>query len=168
MRLFFALWPDAAATSALASLGTTLAERTGGKPVPAGKIHLTLAFLGDLDEARLEPARLAGSAVQEPGFEMVLDRVGSFRGARVAWAGCSTIPTGLARLQENLSRELAARGFILEERPFAAHVTLVRKAARPIERVEFAPIRWRARELSLVRSELGTGRYRPEEAWDLR
>jgi 2'-5' RNA ligase len=167
MRLFFALWPDATATSALAAMGSDLAARTGGKPVPPGKIHLTVAFLGDIDEARLDPAKLAAGAVREPGFEVVLDQAGSFRGARVAWAGCAAVPVGLARLQEELTSELRGRGFVLEDRPFAAHVTLVRRIARPLALEAIAPIRWRARELSLVRSELGTGRYRPEGAWDL-
>jgi len=148
-------------------MGQALAGRTGGKPVPAGKIHLTLAFLGDVDEARLEPAKLAAAALRESGFEMVLDQAGSFRGARVAWAGCAVVPAGLARLQASLAGALAAQGFVLEDRPFAAHVTLVRKVARPLAPEAAAPIRWRARELSLVRSELGTGRYRPEGAWDL-
>src|SRR5204862_7648135 len=131
-RLFFALWPDGAATSALASMGQALAGRTGGKPVPAGKIHLTLAFLGDIDDARLEAARLVGGTVREPAFEMALDQAGSFRGARVAWAGCAAMPAGLARLQESLARELGAQGFTLEDRPFAPHVTLVRNIARPL------------------------------------
>jgi 2'-5' RNA ligase len=167
MRLFFALWPDAAATSALASMGQTLAARTGGKAVPDGKIHLTLVFLGNVDAAGLEHARRAAGAVREPAFEMVLDQAGSFRGARVAWAGCAAVPPALARLQASLARELRGRGFVLEDRPFAAHVTLARKIARPLAPEAVAPVKWRARELSLVRSEPGTGRYRPEGAWDL-
>ena len=41
-RLFYALWPDAAARAALAAWQASL----GGAPTRPDKLHLTLAFLG--------------------------------------------------------------------------------------------------------------------------
>ena len=167
MRLFFALWPDAPAAAKLAQVALELAARSGGKAVPQAKIHLTLAFLGDVDESRLAHAMEAPNGLALPGFEMVLDQAGSFSGARVAWAGCHEPARGLAQLQQELVRQLSERGFAPDPRPFAPHATLVRKIARPIARSPMPPIRWRANELALVRTELGKGIYTTLAGWDL-
>ena len=165
MRLFFALWPDAAATAALADVAAELAQLTGGKAVAAAKIHLTLAFLGEVEESRLAQALAAGAGVRCPAFDVALDQVGSFRGARVAWAGCSRPPAELVELQSALAGELVRRGFALDDRPYAAHVTLARKVARALARKSTTPIGWRARALSLVRSEKGS--YANLAEWSL-
>ena len=167
MRLFFALWPDAQAAAALAAMARELALRCGGKPVPQDKIHLTLVFLGDLDEDRLEDAMRAPSGLELAGFGVTLDQVGSFAGARVGWAGCRQPAPGLAGLQSGLARRLAERGFAPDERPYTPHVTLARKIARPIPRSPVPEIGWRARELALVRSDLGKGSYTTLAGWDL-
>jgi 2'-5' RNA ligase len=166
-RLFFALWPDADAARSLSSRSESLAAELEGRPVPRDRIHLTLAFLGELAAARAEDAMRAAESTRSKAFEMVLDRVGSFRAARVAWAGCSRAPPGLKTLQTRLAKALQSRDFMLEERPFAAHVTLARKISQSLERATMPPVVWQAREYTLVRSEAGTGRYTVLETWPL-
>jgi 2'-5' RNA ligase len=166
-RFFFALWPDEDAAQSLAALSESIAAQAGGKPVPRERIHLTLAFLGELAPARAEEACNAAAVTGSRGFELVLDQLGSFRAARVAWAGCSHGPPGLKTLQTRLAKALVSRDFVLEERPFAAHVTLARKISKALEREPMPPIVWRAREYTLVRSEAGTGRYTVLERWNL-
>ena len=136
--------------------------------MPRERIHLTLAFLGALTSARAQEARLAAQAVRSNAFEMALDQIGSFRAARVAWAGCAHPPAGLTALEERLAVCLRACDFALEERPFAAHVTLARKISAPLVRSEMEPLSWRAREFTLVRSEPGSGRYVVLETWPLK
>jgi 2'-5' RNA ligase len=167
MRLFLALWPGEETRAELAEVAAALAGLASGKPTPAEKIHLTLAFLGEIPEERIDDVRGIAEAVREPPFELVLDRVGSFRKARVAWAGSSALPGELIRLQSRLEEGLRARGFALDDRPFAAHVTLARKIALPVPPAPMPPIRWRAGEYVLARSETGTGRYSVMEAWPL-
>ena len=167
MRLFLALWPSERVRASLAQVGASLAGLAAGKPVPAEKIHLTLAFLGEVAVARRDEVREAVRQARAAPFELVLDGVGSFRKARVCWAGSSELPAALVRLQADLEHGLRARGFALDERPFAAHVTLARKIALDIPRVPLPPIGWRADEFVLVRSETGTGRYSVLEAWPL-
>ncbi len=166
-RLFFALWPDEDAARHLAALSESVAARVEGRPVPRNRIHLTLAFLGELAPARAEEAMRAGESTRSSAFDLVLDQVGSFRAARVAWAGCDRAPAGLKTLQTRLAKALRARDFALEERPFAAHVTLARKISRTLAREPMPPIVWQAREYTLVRSEAGTGRYTVLESWPL-
>ena len=161
-RLFFALWPDAAAAEALARLARDLAPRVGGKPVPESKIHLTLAFLGEVAAERAAAVPVEGRA-----FAVSIDCMGAFRGARVAWAGIAAPPAALVDLQSRLAGQLRAGGFELEDRPFVPHLTLARRIAAPLPRQAIAPIGWQVREVALMRSEAGTGRYSRLEAWEL-
>jgi 2'-5' RNA ligase len=166
-RLFFALWPDEDAAEHLSALSQSVAAQVEGRPVPRGRIHLTLAFLGELAPARAEEAMRAAESARSRAFEMILDQVGSFRAARVAWAGCSRAAPGLKALQTRLAKALRSRDFALEERPFAAHVTLARKISRAPARASMPPIVWQAREYTLVRSEAGTGSYTVIKTWRL-
>ena len=166
-RLFFAAWPGAQAAQALAEVARALADLARGKAVPQEKIHLTLAFLGEVSDVDALRASGAAEHLSFPAFGMTLDRVGSFRGARVAWAGCARTPPGLEALQSSLAGELARRGFSLEDRPFVAHVTLARRIAKAVHPAPMPPIEWQADELTLVRSETGSGRYTVLERWPL-
>jgi 2'-5' RNA ligase len=87
-----------------------LAQVAGGRPVPAEKLHLTLAFLGEVDESRM--ALLPDCArIGAAHFRLELDRVGSFRRARVAWAGASAPPRTLLGMQAMLAGASRPRGF---------------------------------------------------------
>ena len=46
LRLFYALWPDEPLRERLAEAARDAVRQSGGRPVPAGNYHLTLAFLG--------------------------------------------------------------------------------------------------------------------------
>ena len=167
MRLFFALWPDAALRRQLGALAGTLAQRAHGNAVPEAKAHMTLAFLGEVPVERSPAVCDAASRVEGEGFELVLDEVGSFRAAKVAWAGSSRGHPALIALQSSLAHELATEGFALESRPFAAHVTLVRRAASPIGRAGIEPMTWRVRDFALVASDTGRGTYEVGKTWEL-
>lgn len=97
-------------------------------------LHLTLAFLGELDDDRLADAEQAAVVAAREGapFALRLTHLGSFGPAhspRVIWAGVSGNPdalSALGNLQVRLTSELEMRGFPPEERPFAPHLTLAR------------------------------------------
>jgi len=163
-RLFFAVWPDAPAARELARVAQSLAELAGGKPMPAEKIHMTLAFLGSLDEEETGSAVAAAARVKGAPIAMAIDSVGSFRRARVGWAAPSQPNAELAALQEALAGALRSRGFELEDRAFTPHATLVRKIARAIPRAPMPAVEWRSRALTLVEST-GDGRYEVMESW---
>ena len=167
MRLFFAIWPDAPAAQALGKLAIEVAGRTGGRATPAEKIHLTLAFLGEVAAERAGEVGAAGGAVRAQPFELAFDTLGWFRGARVAWIGCFQPMQALVEVQAALATSLRDRGFVLEDRPFAPHVTLARKVRRSVPRSAVTPIRWPAREIALVQSGEGTGRYTILGRWAL-
>jgi 2'-5' RNA ligase len=94
-------------------------------------IHLTLAFLGELDAVRLEQAMQAASAAarQVEPFSYRLTRVNTFgspRQPRVVWMGIEEKSGALSLLHRILKQELELRGFETEERPFSPHFTLAR------------------------------------------
>ena len=75
----------------------------------------------------------------------------------------------LARLAADLHAALAAAGFALEPRPFAAHVTLLRKARAPRSLPLLPPLAWPVDAFTLVASSLSAGgsRYEQLKAFEL-
>ena len=94
-------------------------------------IHLTLKFLGEVEEARLPKIMDAlKHAVQGTGrFMLEIAGSGAFpnpRNARVAWLGVSGEVDKLKALQIAVENEMARSGVERENRPFQPHLTLGR------------------------------------------
>jgi 2'-5' RNA ligase len=145
-RYFFAVWPPAATSEALAQWAKPLE----GRLTAAAKIHLTLAFLG-----AVEPEEAIAAARRAEGRPHVLpiERTGYWKDNKIVWAGPRETPPALAALVGSLQLELYRAEYILERRPYAAHVTLARGARPP--RRELAPlpkVEWPVEEFTFVRS----------------
>ena len=166
-RLFLAVWPDAPAREALAELASAVARRCGGRAVPAGKLHLTLAFLGEAEPARVPSGALAQVAARAAPFGLALDRLGGFARAGVAWAGCAGAAPALLDLQAAVEDRLRKAGFALEARPFSPHLTLARHVRGPVAPAPIGPVAWRVGSFALVESKRGSGAYREVERWPL-
>jgi len=126
-RLFFGLDADSQ-NQALMTLQHRLA--LAASPVVADNLHLTLLFLGAVDEARLPQLCQLGCQVasRQSGFGVVLDQLGLFPQAKVAWIGPSQAPHPLLQLEQALRDGVSALGLPLDERPYRPHLTLYRKA----------------------------------------
>jgi 2'-5' RNA ligase len=105
----------------------------GVRWVDPANLHLTLVFLGELDDARLAAAtEAAGAAASVKPFTLEVAGLGSFgppHAPRVVWAGLRGNLPRLNQLYEALAAALEARGFPRETRPFAPHLTLARLKA---------------------------------------
>lgn len=171
VRAFYALWPTAAARDAVAALAREVAAETGGRAPVAANIHLTLAFLGEVPVARIAALQAMGAAVAGtvPAFELSLDRVGTFRGSGIAWAGAADAPAELTRLVAELNAAFSGEGFAIDSRPFHAHVTLARRCRKGSRVAIVTPIAWPVTRLVLNASDLGSGgpRYRELGGWRL-
>lgn len=104
--------------------------------VRAENLHLTLRFLGSVDEPTLGRVREALDAATDTiaPFTVALGGLGGFpdaRAPRVIWAGVVTGAEALADLHARLEETLARRGVPRDARPFHAHVTLGRARDRP-------------------------------------
>ncbi len=168
-RLFFALWPDPSLAHALAALAQEVGVESGGRAIPAGNVHLTLAFLGEQPQNIARELGVAAARIVSPSFALRLDRVDSWRKNAVAWAGVQSVPPELVALHQAIGRSLGDCGLVPEERPFAVHVTLVRRISIEVRRPIAPPLAWHATEFALVASELAaTGaRYRVLSRWPL-
>lgn len=142
MRLFFASWPPAEAAEALARWAEEAQRGCGGRVTPPERIHLTLAFLGDVD-ARIARALAGGLRLPRTRFTLVLARY--WPRNRIVWAGPLETPPALAALARSLG----------ETREFEAHVTLIRKARPPRRLLPLPAVEWPVAQFSLVNSVPG-------------
>lgn len=135
-RLFVGLRPPA-------ELAAELAERSGRifgaadlARVAAGDLHVTLAFLGNVDElAERHACAALASAIQllRP-LELALGRAGAFpneRRARVVWCSVRDVPAGaLHELAERVHLALGRAGIAREplgaREDWVPHITLAR------------------------------------------
>lgn len=168
-RLFFALWPNDKLREQLHVLGQRSFSGSG-RPVKRENLHITLIFLGTVDDTRRACAENAAASVKTPPFRLELDKVGCWPRARVLWAGASREPAALLSLVQQLTACLEGCGFQPEERPYRAHVTLVRKVARRVQPSSHSPIVWSTKDFHLVESRTCPEgvQYRVVASWPLR
>ncbi|MFN3564816.1 MAG: RNA 2',3'-cyclic phosphodiesterase [Burkholderiaceae bacterium] len=166
MRCFVALRPDDAARERLAAVAREQQRRVPrARAMCAENLHLTLAFIGELDEARAARVAAALDALPVENFAWTLDAVGAFDRARVLWAaGADCEP--LSQLARRARSLLDALHVPYDRKPFVAHVTLLRGLTRGDARHAAAPIAppvtWRADRPRLLCSVHREGRLRYE------
>lgn len=136
-RTFIALEMDAALQSFLGSLSRQLAQELPDvRWVDPAGMHLTLAFLGELNTEQLAEAIAATelAAQQSTPFSYRLSHLGVFgppHQPRVIWVGIEEPSGKLSELHRTLNRELAQKNFEVDTRPFFPHLTLSR-VKRPL------------------------------------
>jgi len=166
-RVFFALWPDEPVRAALHVQGRRLHAELAGRLTRARSIHMTLVFLGEVPDTRLEALHGAAAGVPVEPFSLLLDRADCWRHNRIAWVGPARTPSALAGLVEQLRARVADAGFAFDPKPFAAHVTLLRNALCRALDDAIEPIEWAVRDFVLVRSvpEAGGSNYAVIGRW---
>jgi len=151
-RLFFALWPDDPVLETLQNTRKTL-DLNEGKPVAPENFHITLLFLGEVDNSLIDDLKAMAGQIDVEPCEMVLDRLEHWVRPAVLCLTASRTPEPLAALVEDLKRGVRKLGFKPEKRPFRPHVTLARKVRKRVIGREIGPIRWPVRGFALVKSE---------------
>ncbi|MDD5495718.1 MAG: RNA 2',3'-cyclic phosphodiesterase [Candidatus Omnitrophica bacterium] len=101
------------------------------KWVEKNNIHLTLKFLGEIDEERGEKVKsiLDQIAKDTKPFEITIKDIGAFpklEFPRVIWAGLDKGADESKTLAKKIDEALSKIGFQKESRPFAAHLTIGR------------------------------------------
>lgn len=132
-RTFVAFAVPGAQSAELLGLQSRLApEVPGVRWSMASPLHVTLAFLGDVDDTELNPVCKAveRAASGFPKFDLRLEALGAFPDparARTVWAGLSGpgMPTLLA-LQAAIAEAVAEAGYPADGSAFRPHVTLGR------------------------------------------
>ncbi len=106
----------------------------GAKWMPADQIHLTLRFIGEVDNGRLSDIAEALTEVGVAPFSISLSGVGHFppRGKpKVLWAGVAD-GAAVTRLHHKIEVRLQRLGLPPDARKFAPHVTLARLKGAPV------------------------------------
>ena len=124
LRLFIAIDLPASIKARLADLCSGLPD---AKWVRHEQMHLTLHFIGDLDEDGFAAVKSALTDVITPPFEMHLEGMGQFpvKGKpRVLWVGLKA-PSALFTLHQSIMTSLNLLG-LPPDHPFSPHITLAR------------------------------------------
>lgn len=169
-RVFYALWPEAELQDTLARWAKSVQRELGGRITRAETIHLTLAFIGEVDAGRLDALHAIGGTVKGAAFDLAIDRVDCFAHNGVAWAGGDKTPDALSSLVLDLREKLWKERFPVENREFTAHITLLRKGkCVPLKWQPAEPLIWRVERFVLVRSILSPegSTYSELAAWPL-
>ncbi len=151
-RLFFALYPPQRTRDQVRHLLKQIHSAQLRKVAPSN-FHLTLSFLGMVEEEQISCLCDAARKVSFNSFELSLDQLGSFTRARVLWIGPSTIPERLVSLQQELELRLSDCGYRPEQRSYHPHMTLARKFKGPIPELGIRPVPWRVDGFQLMVSE---------------
>lgn len=95
--------------------------------------HVTLVFLGELDEGAAEQVHDELSIVRGKAFPLEISGVGSFESKgrlRALWAGVE-LSEPLAVLQGRVAAACVRAGVDIEKRKFKPHITLARFSEQP-------------------------------------
>ena len=162
LRLFFALWPAAAEQHRLEQASAAGVAGSGGRPIPTGNLHVTLAFLGNVDTARLP--RLHALALELaahsglPALQLQFQTLEYWPRPQIlcATAGTAASASPAAALATRLRQATLAAGFSPDLKPFHAHVTVARKvASAPATLPPLARVTWNCHAFALVASTTG-------------
>ncbi len=154
-RLFFALWPPPELQREAREAITAYPTAQKARVMRRENLHITLAFLGDQPDARLNCLKEAAQKTAAlPGFQLQLDQVGLWLKPGIFWLGVSQPPPALFSLVKQLNQNLAACDFQPEKRPYTPHLTLARECRRGPLRPEAVarPLDWPVRDFVLVES----------------
>lgn len=158
MRAFLAIPLPGKLCEELAAVGRSIA---GLRAQKAGTIHLTIRFLGEVEDPEPVAGAAAEVASRHAPFDVSLVGVGAFpdeRRPRVVWVGLGEGAEAARALAADMEAAVVALGLPREERPWSAHITLGRFPGRPPRPPLFDPLRAfgraRAERLVLFRSTL--------------
>ena len=129
-RLFVAIDLPEGERKSVAGIGSALA---GARRVPAEQIHLTLRFIGEVEEKTFIAVTSALATVEALPFTLALRGIGHFppgRHPRVLWVGMAESEPLLA-LQQHVELALIEAGIAPEERRFFPHITIARLKETP-------------------------------------
>jgi 2'-5' RNA ligase len=130
MRCFVAIGVHEEVRRRLLSIQQRLSPFLSWKPVEFENMHLTLKFLGEVEETRSGEilSALRSTCSRFSRFEISVRGIGAFPSpshARVLWAGVSGGADKVVSLSRAIDSELAKLGFP-KERDFVPHVTIGR------------------------------------------
>jgi 2'-5' RNA ligase len=135
MRLFVSISPPQECNGRIEAAAAPLKDALGVKVLPPDNWHITLAFIGDVPEAKAQDAIRALSSVSFAPFKVWLSGAGAFpdiRFPRAIWIGGES--SGCAALAIEVCSALEKAGIAVDRKKFSIHLTVARsKSAGDID-----------------------------------
>lgn len=132
LRTFIAVDLGKSIRDRIITLQETLARSgTEVKWVEPDNLHVTLLFLGEVDERHVTNVcrTVQECASRQPPFSLSVETVGCFpneRRPRIVWVGVGAGAQELCALHDSLEEPLEELGYRREERKYTPHITLGR------------------------------------------
>ncbi|WP_299019046.1 RNA 2',3'-cyclic phosphodiesterase [uncultured Photobacterium sp.] len=142
-RLFFALALDSPAENKqafrqLCHFSSQLPE--GGHRVPNSNLHLTLAFLGQVNPEQKTQLSALAKQIVIPPFSLSCSTFRYWKRSKILWLGSENVPEPLYRLASELKQAALQVGLTQDERDYAPHITLKKQVPRRPEPMPDSPI----------------------------
>lgn len=154
MRLFVALClSDEMRSSITGTMHEMKKAGVRGSYVPMQNLHLTVAFIGEVD--RPAAVKDALKNVSFKPFRLSLEEMGNF--GDILWVGLKR-NQGLSALVKSVRDALDAAGIDYDRKKFTPHITVVRKAAGKWQQVAAPKGDMMVKKVSLMKSELKDGK----------
>lgn len=130
-RLFIAIDFDKSTKSYLENIKNKLENYCiKGSFTNIENFHITLLFIGELEEANVPKLLTALEAIasKHDAFNLTLDKLGSFKkgNANILWIG-TNYSEKLVNIHKELSLSLKHEGIAFDEKPLKPHITLGRQ-----------------------------------------
>lgn len=129
MRLFIALnFPDDVKAQIKEIIDIVRLNSVQGRFVSEEHIHLTLEFLGEINEDRVYMIKELMDSLEFENFALEVTKPGYFksREGKTYWLGLEK-NDALFSLRQSLHHGLSDKGFKLEDREYKPHITIGRK-----------------------------------------
>ncbi len=162
-KLFFALWPDSRQRDRLRDVINSVARDVEGKSIDRRNWHVTLAFLGNVDETQIPEILARAADIKVEPFRLTFDRLEFWPRPKLACLTSPTVPTELSQLVGQLNALLLDVGITPEDRTYRPHITVSRNARNfATERLaQRVSTEWSGFELLASVSQPGSVSYLP-------
>lgn len=135
IRLFIAIDMPETIRQEIQGMGRSIPK---ARPVPDDQLHLTLKFIGEVENSRLLDIHEALKGIRQLSFILRLQGVGVFppRGTpRVLWTGALPVENSVI-LRNNIEKVLGDIGIPRGKKKYTPHVTLARLRNSPIRQLQ--------------------------------
>ncbi|NNE37776.1 MAG: RNA 2',3'-cyclic phosphodiesterase [Gammaproteobacteria bacterium] len=148
-RLFYAIWPDIDVKNQLVAVSRQIKS---DKVVPPDNLHLTLLFLGQVDDKLYDALVIETNQLHHNKFSLELTDSGRFKRSGIFWLAPNSYPDELIKLVNNLSDLAVKNNIFIDDRPYRPHVTLARNIKSNM-RINPPSIPWSVSNFCLVESK---------------
>jgi len=151
-RLFFALWPTPEDCEELLRRGKPWLSKANGRAVSRENLHITLAFLGNVNGEQQDCLADYVAQIDIPSFTLCLEQLAYWPKPQVVWAGPVHTPEAFGALARAIKTGAQTCGLSPDMRAAMAHLTLKRKVTRAAPMQTITPLCWQVTRFYLVKS----------------